>query len=480
VQLGRYTVLGRLAVGGMAEVLLGRLDGSSGFERQVVIKRVLPQYASQTEFMKLFQQEARFASFLIHPHIAQDFGVDATGAAYLVMEFVDGASLKKLLSVSASQHVRPDPRLICRVFAQVAEALGAVHAAVDPQTKQPLSLVHRDVSPDNVLLSRQGAVKLADFGIARAMVEVSTTRPDTVRGKLRYMAPEQLLGLELSNAIDVWALGVSLYEALTLRRPFPEENEGATTFGIVNVKFPPLDSLRPELPRELVALVHRCLRAEPTERFPSCHDLALELERLASGGSSTVTTAVIGNWVDRLAPPVEVERLRAIAAPVPTETPAPSPPNPGQEHLELMELASAATPAPPGLTLREEPIELMEQPAPPDPAPLQPDEPAERETSRFPLKWVLLAVGLAVLLGAATFGRKWPTPKPPVRQVLITSSPNGATVRHSGRTLGTTPWAGDLPADLELELTLDAPGYQTKKLRLSPTDVQANATLQRR
>ena len=462
----------------MAEVLLGRLEGSSGFERQVVIKRVLPQYASQTEFMKLFQQEARFASFLIHPHIAQvfDFGVDATGAAYLVMEFVDGASLKKLLSVSASQHERPDPRLICRVFAQVAEALGAVHAAVDPQTKQPLSLVHRDVSPDNVLLSRHGAVKLADFGIARAMAEVSTTRPDTVRGKLRYMAPEQLLGLELSNAIDVWALGVSLYEALTLRRPFPEENEGATTFGIVNVKFPPLDSLRPELPRELVALVHRCLRAEPTERFPSCHDLALELERLASGGSSTVTTAVIGNWVDRLAPPVEVERLRAIAAPVPTETPAPSPPNPGQEHLGLMELASAATPAPPGLTLREEPIELMEQPA----APLQPDEPAERETYRFPLKWVLLAVGLAVLLGAATFGRKWPTPKPPVRQVLITSSPNGATVRHSGRTLGTTPWAGDLPADLELELTLDAPGYQTKKLRLSPTDVQANATLQRR
>ena len=462
----------------MAEVLLGRLEGSSGFERQVVIKRVLPQYASQTEFMKLFQQEARFASFLIHPHIAQvfDFGVDATGAAYLVMEFVDGASLKKLLSVSASQHERPDPRLICRVFAQVAEALGAVHAAVDPQTKQPFSLVHRDVSPDNVLLSRHGAVKLADFGIARAMAEVSTTRPDTVRGKLRYMAPEQLLGLELSNAIDVWALGVSLYEALTLRRPFPEENEGATTFGIVNVKFPPLDSLRPELPRELVALVHRCLRAEPTERFPSCHDLALELERLASGGSSTVTTAVIGNWVDRLAPPVEVERLRAIAAPVPTETPAPSPPNPGQEHLGLMELASAATPAPPGLTLREEPIELMEQPA----APLQPDEPAERETYRFPLKWVLLAVGLAVLLGAATFGRKWPTPKPPVRQVLITSSPNGATVRHSGRTLGTTPWAGDLPADLELELTLDAPGYQTKKLRLSPTDVQANATLQRR
>ena len=164
-KLGRYTLLGKLATGGMAEVFLARLDGTSGFEHQVVIKRVLPQYAAVPEFLKLFEQEARFASFLSHPHIAtvSDFGVDARGSAYLVMEHVEGASLRVLLREAAKRDERPDARLISRIFSHVAEALAAVHAALDPTTGRALDLVHRDVSPDNVLLSRQGAVKLADF-----------------------------------------------------------------------------------------------------------------------------------------------------------------------------------------------------------------------------------------------------------------------------------------------------------------------------
>ena len=314
-KLGRYTLLGKLATGGMAEVFLARLDGTGGFERRVVIKRVLPQYAARPEFLKLFEQEARFASFLSHPHIAtvSDFGVDTRGSAYLVMEHVEGASLRVLLREAAKRDERPDARLISRIFSQVAEALAAVHTALDPTTGRPLELVHRDVSPENVLLSRQGAVKLADFGIARAMNEVSTTRPDTVRGKVRYLAPEQVLGEPLSPAIDVWALGVSLYESLALRRPFPEDNEGQTLHAVVQADFRPLASLRNDLPLELVAVVARCLKRQPSDRYPDCQDLALDLERIASAGASSITTRVIGNWVERLSPAAELLPLTSDA-----------------------------------------------------------------------------------------------------------------------------------------------------------------------
>jgi serine/threonine-protein kinase len=450
--LGRYTLLGKLATGGMAEVFLARLDGTSGFERRVVIKRVLPQYASHPEFLKLFEQEARFASFLSHPHIAtvSDFGVDASGAAYLVMEHVEGASLRTLLRAAAEHHERPDARLICRVFSQVAEALAAVHTATEPSTGRPLDLVHRDVSPENVLLSRQGAVKLADFGIARAMNEVSTTSPDVVRGKLRYLAPEQVLAEPLGPAIDVWALGVSLYEALTLRRPFPEDNEGQTVHAIVNGDFPPLESLRRDLPPELVTVVARCLRREPSARYPDCQDLALDLERIASAGASSLTARVIGNWVERLAPPDELKPLSPERAPLAT-------PQPSQE----VPIASTGR----EVTLEPGPaLELATPPAEPrvDPLPLP-------SRARWPLVVGIFAV--LVLVGGVAWRQRGAIQQSAQRQVLVTSTPPGATVKYGTQVLGTTPWAGDLPASHEVVLEVSAPGFQTSRQTLAPGEV---------
>lgn len=447
--LGRYTLLGKLATGGMAEVFLARLDGTSGFERRVVIKRVLPQYAAQPEFLRLFEQEARFASFLSHPHIAtvSDFGVDETGAAYLVMEQVEGASLRALLREAARLDERPDARLVSRIFSQVAEALAAVHTAVDPGTGRPLDLVHRDVSPENVLLSRQGAVKLADFGIARAMNEVSTTRPDVVRGKLRYLAPEQLLGEPLSPAIDVWALGVSLYETLALRRPFPEDNEGQTTHAIVQGEYPALASLRDDLPPELIAVVSRCLRREPGERYPDCQDLALDLERIASAGASSITTRVIGNWVERLAPAAEL-------LPLPEDTPG---------ARSDVERASGSM----GHEVSLEPGPALElYTAPPEPAP---SEAPEVKRARWPL--VLGLVGVAVLVAGSVAFRMREAAPAAVRQVLVTSTPAGATVKYGETVLGKTPWAGDLPALHAVELEVSAPGFQAVKHTLLPGEL---------
>ncbi|MDP1821736.1 MAG: protein kinase [Archangium sp.] len=452
--LGRYTLLGKLATGGMAEVFLARLDGTSGFERRVVIKRVLPQYAAQPEFLRLFEQEARFASFLSHPHIAtvSDFGVDETGAAYLVMEHVEGASLRTLLREAARLDERPDARLVSRIFSQVAEALAAVHSAVDPGTSRPLDLVHRDVSPENVLLSRQGAVKLADFGIARAMNEVSTTSPDVVRGKLRYLAPEQVLGEPLSPAIDVWALGVSLYEALTLRRPFPEDNEGQTVHAIVHGEYPPLASLRQDLSPELIAVVARCLRREPRERYPDCQDLALDLERLASAGTSSITTRVIGNWVERLAPAAELQPLPAPAGPT--------------------KASAVARPAEPRPVSMGEEIALEEGPALElNPAARAPEPVAVPEVKRARWPLVVGVLGVALLVAASVaFRARGPAPST-LRQVLVTSTPPGATVKYGETVLGKTPWAGDLPALHAVELEVSAPGFQAVKRTLQPGEL---------
>lgn len=442
--LGRYTLLGKLATGGMAEVFLGRLDGTSGFERKVVIKKVLPQYATQTEFLRLFQQEARFASFLSHPHIANvsDFGVDPDGAAYLVMEYVEGASLRALIKESTALMEKPDPRLISRVFSQVAEALAAVHSAVEPSTGHALDLVHRDVSPENVLLSRQGAVKLADFGIARAMKEVSTTSPDVMRGKLRYMAPEQITGAPLSPAVDVWALGVSLYECLVLKRPFPEENEAQTVSAIASVDYQPLTKLRPDLPSELCILVDRCLGRDPVSR-PQAQDLALELERVASGGSSSITARVIGNWVERLAPAMNLAPLPTPRAQVAMATPA------------VIEAKKFAPPPEPELELARPVVRTAAPTAPPT------------EEPKRSLLLPLMVVAVLAVLVVGGFGlNKWVNRRPDnvgMRQVVVTSTPSGATVKYGANVLGTTPWAGDLPALTDVELEVSAPGFQAMK-----------------
>lgn len=305
VLAGKYEVLERLAVGGMAEVFLARVRGPAEFERRLVIKRVLPALAAEPEFTRLFELEARYAALIEHPHVAQvfDFGHDAEGRPWLAMEYVDGASVRALLRAGAKRGEAADVRLVAHVFARAAEGLAAAHDLVDPQTRAPLHLVHRDVSPDNVLVSRLGAVKVSDFGIARATVKAGTTRPDQMRGKLNYLSPEQLIGEPPTAAVDVWALGVCLFEALAGQRPFPEENEGQTVNAIISGLRPVLTDLRPGCPKPLVEVVDACLAVDPAQRMPDCHEVALALGRFLSSSGGPITTAMVGAWVDRLSPP---------------------------------------------------------------------------------------------------------------------------------------------------------------------------------
>lgn len=526
VLAGKYEVLGRLAVGGMAEVFLARLKGPGDFERRLVIKRVLPGLATESEFTRLFEHEARFAALIEHPNVAQvfDFGHDDEGRPWLAMEYVDGASVRALLRAAADKHEQVDPRLVAHVFARVAEGLAAAHDLVDPKTREPLHLVHRDVSPDNVLVSRHGAVKVSDFGIARAMVKAGTTRPDEMRGKLRYLAPEQLRGEAPTSAVDVWAMGVCLFEALAGRRPFPEENEGQTVTAIVSGERPALAKLRPDCPRALVDVVDACLTVDVAKRMPDCHELALSLAKVVAASGSPITTAMLGAWVDRLIPAGEpakqarwVPDLGTPGGDVAREarwlpelgtprsdgvraavTPAPATPAEPDDFVPTSALSArvaAMEPTPGSGASRPKPAAPAPAPLPVQPIAVRAEDtparaaaptatapaPSPQPTRR---KWLAPVLGVTLLGLLALSGWRWRVthpPEPEPARVVVTSTPSGATVRIDGAEMGTTPWGGDHRGAAPFVLEVTAPGYLPFHQTLPPGEATSvSATLQRK
>ena len=270
MQFGPYTLVRRLAFGGMAEVFLAEKRGPSGFAKQVALKRILPHLASDKNFVAMFTDEAKLASQLNHPNIAQifDFG-HVKNVYYIAMEYVDGVDLQRLLA--------PNSRLTVAETAwlgeQVAQALAYAHQARSVRG-QPLHLVHRDVSPQNIMITRQGAVKLMDFGIARAAQRLAHTQTGVVRGKVAYMAPEQARGEPVDARGDQFALGVVLWECFNGRRLF----SGASDLQILQAV------LACEIPRTehapLNAVLQRALAKDPSARFADLNSLAESLASL--------------------------------------------------------------------------------------------------------------------------------------------------------------------------------------------------------
>ncbi len=219
---GRYELLERISAGGMAEVFRAR-----DTERDVVValKRILPQIAEDDEFIEMFEDEARIASQLEHPHIARtlDFG-KIDGAYYIAFEFVNGRDLRSLYDRCVRSGERPSLAFLLYVFARIGEGLAYAHARKDA-SGAPISIVHRDVSPQNIIVSFDGDVKLIDFGIAKAAGKLSRTVVGTLKGKFGYMAPEQIRGTEIDSRADLFSMGICMWELLTLERLFNAENE---------------------------------------------------------------------------------------------------------------------------------------------------------------------------------------------------------------------------------------------------------------
>ncbi len=295
----------------MAEVLLARLSGADGFQREVVIKRVLPEFVADRGFIDMFRDEAHITAQLRHGNIVQvlEFQEEA-GQYWLVLEYVDGAALNELVK-SLADDGRTLPRSVTvHLLVEVARALDYAHRKRGADG-QPLGVIHRDVSTSNVLVSRDGEVKLADFGIARAASRISTTATGGMKGKLRYMSPEMLLG-EPDQRSDLFALGVVAWELFVGQAPFEADSIPGRMHKILHQELEPLANFAPDLPHELSALVDRLLSKQPENRPARAAEIVDAMGALAFTGPQPAADAL-----------AELVAWHVARAPRPEPTPPP-------------------------------------------------------------------------------------------------------------------------------------------------------------
>lgn len=296
-QIGRYTLHEEIAFGGMASVYLGRSMGDAGFARTVALKRLHPQYARDPEFVAMIVDEGRIAERIRHPNVVNVLDVvAANGELLLVMEYVHGESLGKLLALERAAGRRVEPALLSAVVVGLLQGLHAAHDAKDA-SGTPLGIVHRDVSPENVLVGVDGVARVLDFGIALAAERVQTTRDGQLKGKLGYVAPEQLSGKPATPAVDVYAAGVVLWQALTGRKLFDGPNEAAIMMEIVQGDLKPPSRYVPDLPPGVDEVVMKAIARDPAERFASADDLASALE----AALPPAKTREVSRWVNEVA-----------------------------------------------------------------------------------------------------------------------------------------------------------------------------------
>jgi serine/threonine-protein kinase len=279
-QLGRYILFQRLARGGMAELHLASMSGADGFARVVVVKRMLPQFAEDPEFVRMLLNEAKLVAQLHHPNIVQVLDLAHEGDEhFIVMEFIHGADLRTLLRESARSRTLPLPCAI-EIVLGVAAGLHHAHEARDASGK-PLAIVHRDISPSNVLVGHDGNVKVVDFGIAKALAHTRMTSTGTIKGKMGYMAPEQCRGDAVDRRADVFALGVLLYEATLRRRMFVGDNQFAIMNAVLRADYVAPREIDPDYPAELERIIGRALQPDAQDRYSTAAALAGELEAAA-------------------------------------------------------------------------------------------------------------------------------------------------------------------------------------------------------
>ncbi|HEY2735175.1 MAG TPA: protein kinase, partial [Polyangiales bacterium] len=278
VLYGKYQLLEQLARGGMAEVYKAKAHGVEGFEKILVIKRILPELSQNPRFVEMFINEAKIAVTLSHANIVQVFDLGQAQETYFIaMEFVAGMDLATTLKLAARAQKRLSPELAVFIVSELAKGLDYAHRRRDPE-QRALNLVHRDVSPQNVLLSNEGEVKLTDFGIAKARtLAQSVTDVGIVKGKYAYMAPEQILGKAVDARADVFAAGVLLYEALAGANPFQTGSNYDTLQRIRSGDVTPIEQLVPDVPLEVARVVRTAMGYEPEQRYPSAGHLYEDL-----------------------------------------------------------------------------------------------------------------------------------------------------------------------------------------------------------
>ena len=348
MEFGPYRIVRRLASGGMGEVFLATLERDGGFQKEVAVKSVHPKYMADPRFIEFFEREARLAALLNHRHIVQifDFGRDEN-RVWLAMEYVDGVDLKTVMNCVKG----PLPLRICLDVVQaVARALHYAHRATDSRGKR-LEIVHRDISPQNILLSFEGDVKVADFGLAHAAA-LGPDKDRSLKGKYAYMSPEQVNGTPIDARTDQFSLGIVLYEILTGERAFHDAEGVSATLAKVQTGEPGLgfEDLREKVPAVVAEIVERALDVNRMRRFPDLGHLVDALRAANSELSSSVPSMDLSEWLRQLFPnrkvvpsttTVEATRTALAEEPIVVRSEVPAPVN--MSTGELKEFGDATT-----------------------------------------------------------------------------------------------------------------------------------------
>ena len=298
--IGRYELLAKLAAGGMGEVFLARTTGTGGFEKRLVIKRILPHLADDPEFIRRFIAEGKLVVRLRHAGIAQvlDMGEEG-GVTFIAMEHVDGRDLGELVRLARTGGVGMPVPLIVTIIVRLLEALDYAHNATDDDGV-PLGIIHRDISPSNVMISRTGEVKLLDFGIARATERMQTTTAGAIRGKYSYMSPQQAAGADLDARSDLFSVGVLMWELLAGFRPFDGASDLLTLDRIRFFDPGSLPVAAPGVPGPVGAVVDRLLRKDPADRFPSAEAAMRALMAWQNESGALVVPRDLSAWLERV------------------------------------------------------------------------------------------------------------------------------------------------------------------------------------
>ena len=477
IPFGRYQLLRKIASGGMGQVLLAK-KGQDDFEKLVVIKRILPHLVEDEEFFTMFKDEAKITMRLDHPNIARinEFGVEH-GVHFIEMEYVAGEDARRIEKRAAAANRGIPVGVIIRIIADAAAGLDFAHKARDAKG-QPLNLVHRDVSPQNVLVGFDGSVKLIDFGVAKAAGRAQHTATGILKGKFPYMSPEQARGDELDPRSDVFALGIVLWELLTGRRLFKGENDLATQKLVLACQVPAPSSVEPSVPAGLDPIVLKALAKDAADRYPDAAAFRMALEDFALSNAIPSSAAHLSAFMQEL----YAERIAKEADPRTFE-----------EDSGLTDLDVGGLAKPGGAATV---VDKNRQPSGTSGVQTRVDGPAQQTQAVGPparggnkaLWGVIGTVALVGIAAAAYFStREKPTPQvtppvvvqqpdvtpPPVEapkpiELRVESEPAGADVELAGEKVGQTPYTTSvLPAKLPMAVKLTRDGYEPQEGKLT-------------
>ncbi|MDP1822050.1 MAG: serine/threonine-protein kinase [Archangium sp.] len=497
---GRYQLLKKLATGGMAQIYLARQLGPEGFEKLLVVKRILPHLAENEEFITMFLDEARIAARLNHPNVVQIFDLGAQDDSFFIaMEFIHGEDVRRVWK-HADKIGTPIPlALICRIIIEACAGLDYAHKKLDGSGR-PLNIVHRDISPQNILVSFEGGVKIVDFGIAKAADQATVTKSGVLKGKYSYMSPEQAAGQPIDCRTDIFALGVVLYELLTGTRLFKRATDIQTLNAVTECKLALPSEVNDRIPPDLDEIVMKALAKDRTQRYSEARQLGAALESWLLLHGIPASTAAVAEFMheiyaDRLKHEQEEGRLLIETAEASKGEEAPSDKEKATPSLDRLprqtkSMRATQSQAKPKRELEETTAErpgsrsgssskkavdrALEDPAHPErsrgalrPIPEPRKDPITHTEASMPTqnnrsrRMPVIAIGLLVLAATVGVGLWSISAAPGLAKVSLDSTPSGATVKRHGTVVCTTPCELNELAPGEFAITVEKPGFVT-------------------